>query len=304
MIDTKMDFFYTSSKGNLKTWSSMYTLFFFLIASLSIFGAESQVDLRIDSNPLIPNQRSSLNVTSTNFVDFMEGKHGALLTPEMTFHVNGNTDFSVTMAHRHKFKNVVWGHSVFLDRTHLDFCQLDQVGTGLDLLTNFFDVRLNYYHPLTRFKYPIIFPNRWVDSEVFFKTKFFGVGTGPLYNIDTKTWALHSRIVVPLKTFSIHLGALCGSGPWADSKAVLSVSFHLFRPKTMNRMATPASHLQRSSFYYTSAYVPPELVQKVAPWPVRKSYAKSISPLSAEKYLDFVEETITLQPKREGDLGD
>lgn len=275
----------------------MFKLIFVLLASITLWSADSQVDLRIDTNPFVPQQNSSLNVTSTNSVTFSEGNRGLLFSPEMTFHLAGAVDFSLTTAHRHRFKNFILGHNVFLDRTHIDDLQIDQIGTGLDFLAKDFDVRFNYYHPLTQAKETAIYPNKWVDSEVFFKTKYFGVGTGPLYNIDRKDWALHSRVVVPLKTFSVHVGALCGGGDWAQSKVVFSVSFHLFKPRVADRMITPPCHLQRSSFYYTSMYVPPEAPEALKSYIIEKVGKKGIFNPKVGDYLDTVEEGIALQDR-------
>lgn len=230
-----------------------------LIAFLStaitcVFAADSQVDLRIDSNPYDLSGKSSFNVVTTTALQTDSEAHAALFTPEMSFYTNGGIDFSVTAAHRHRFKNIVWGHNVFFDRTNVggQFC--DQVGTGLDLLTNRWDFRANYYHPITDFGYSPLKACKWIDSEIFFKTKYFGVGTGPLYNVDMKNWALHSRLVVPFKDFSLNLGGICGGGETGIAQVLFSISFHIFKPRSNDTLITPPCHIQKASIYYNSVY--------------------------------------------------
>jgi hypothetical protein len=232
----------------------MKKLIFSLLATLSTaFAAESQVDLRIDTNPRDLNAKSSLNVSTTTAV-YVEESHAILMMPEMSFYTNGGIDFSVTGAHRHRWNNWVWGHTMFFDRTYVDGNSLDQIGTGMDLQTDRFDFRANYYHPATHYGNAEFVASKWLDAEIFFKTKYFGVGTGPLYNIDMKAWALHSRIVIPLRNCSLNFGGICGSGELGQSQAVFSISFHLFKPSKANRLISPPCHVQKSNIYYNSAY--------------------------------------------------
>lgn len=231
----------------------------FLIALTALLiasgqAAESQVDFRIDTDPTNLQGKTSFNLTTTTAIPDDAENHAIIFTPEMSFHTNQCIDFSITTGHRHRWKSWVLGHTLFFDRSNLEGIALDQIGTGVDLQTTRFDFRANYYHPITNLKFSAIQPSRWTDAEIFFKTPYFGVGTGPLYNLDTKTWALHSRLVVPIKDVTLNLGALCGAGEYATTQAMFSISFHLFKPKKPDALISPPCHVHKASLYYNSGY--------------------------------------------------
>lgn len=229
-----------------------FTILFFSIAT-ALFSADSQVDLRLDTDPSNLQGKSAFNVITTTALQTEDSKHAVLFTPEMSFYANGGIDFSVTTTHRHKYKNVVVGHNIFFDRTNAGSFFLDQLGTGFDLLTPRFDFRVNYYHPITNYAYSPLKACKWADSEIFFKTPYFGVGTGPLYNLDMKEWALHSRVIIPFKDFSLNFGGLCGQAGF--SQAIFSISFHLFKPKSQDILISPPCHVQKANIYYNSGYM-------------------------------------------------
>lgn len=222
---------------------------FFVLGISFLNASDNQVDFRVDTDPSNLDHRTSFNVATTTSV--MEGNHSILICPEMTFYTSGGVDFSVAMAHRHRFKGFVLGHQVFFDRSNTRSFDTDQIGTGFDLLTNQFDFRVNYYQPI-RSRGVITFKSsKWMDAEILFKTKYFGVGTGPLYNFNMKEWALHSRLVIPMKGFSVNFGALCGQS--GLSQALVSISFHLFKPNHSSALISPPGHVKKSSIYYNSA---------------------------------------------------
>lgn len=226
----------------------------FLSLICTAFAAESQLDLRVDADPINLQRKTSINITSTTSVKTPDEQHGFLITPEMSFYHTGGIDFSVTGAHRHRWDNWVLGHNIFFDRTNFDQFSLDQIGTGVDLQTPRFDFRANCYFPISTSNAKSLKPCKWVDSEIFFKTPYFGIGTGPLYNIDLNTWALHSRIVVPMKDITLNLGGICGAGNYAQNTVMFSMSFHLFKPKKSDALTLPACHVHKSSIYYKSNY--------------------------------------------------
>ena len=228
-----------------------------ILAALCCYGyaADSQVDVRIDTDPNNLQNRSSFNITTTTSQEFGTD-HALLFTPEMTFYNDGSVDFSIGAGHRHNWKGLAFGHHVFFDRSTVGALCLDQVGTGVDVLSDRVDFRANYYHPCTKATdggFFTVKSCRWADAEFFFKTPYFGVGTGPLYNLDFKNWAIHSRLVVPLRDCSVSVGAIAGQGGYGQ--ALLSVSFHLFKPKSKGNLTAPSCHVQKSNIYYNFGYM-------------------------------------------------
>lgn len=271
----------------------MKKLIFILTSAISsVFAADSQVDLRLDTNPSDLNGKSAFNVVTTTAIQADSNNHALLFTPEMSFYANGGIDFSVTSAHRHRHRDFVWGHNVFFDRTNVggQFC--DQVGTGLDLLTNRFDFRINYYHPITDYGASPLRACKWADSEIFFKTKYFGVGTGPLYNVDMKHWALHSRLVVPCRDFTLNFGGLCGEAGY--SSAIFSISFHLFKPKNPDTLTCPPCHVQKANIYYNTGYY----LQGASHDDILHGKVKIEYNPNVMTYIDQSEEEITFQDKK------
>lgn len=261
--------------------------------TLSAFAVDSQVDLRIDTNPYNLEEKSSFNVTTTTAMVSESEKHALIFTPEMSFYANGGIDFSITYGHRHRLSNFVVGHHFFFDRTNVSFKSLDQIGSGIDIQTNLCDFRMNYYHPTTKYGKGSIRACKWADCEIFFKTPYFGVGTGPLYNLDMKAWALHSRIVIPLKSCSLNFGAICGGGEYGQSQAVFSLSFHLFEPNKRDALISPPCHVQKSNIYYNSGYAldKPNFKQR------RHGIVKLDYNPSIVSYIAQTEDDVTLRDK-------
>lgn len=226
-----------------------------LIATLlstitTVFATESQIDLKIDADPNDLHKKSSFNVMSTTSANSED--HSVLISPEMSLYTTGTIDFSLTGTHRHRLGSYIFGHSIFFDRSNMGFVSFDQLGTGFDVLTKRMEARLNYYHPICYGKKMAVKAAKWLDAEVFFNTPYFGVGTGPIYNIDMKFWALHSRLVIPMRTCSFTLGGICGEKGYAQ--AFISVSFHLFRPAHSDLLIAPPCHTSKSNIYYKSAF--------------------------------------------------
>ena len=264
-------------------------LIFALLSSV-LLAAESQVDLRIDSDPDNLGKRSCFNVTTTNSIT--NQNYAFLFSPSMSFYVDGAVDFSFAFANRYQFSKCVVGHQVFFDRSYRPTLVADQLGTGIDVLTNHFDVRLNYYHPLRTKGLYKFSGSKWMDSEILFKTPYFGVGTGPLYNIDMRTWALHSRLIIPMKGFSVNIGGLCGAG--AYSQLMISLSFHLFPAKNATRLTSPMCHVKKMSIYTDPSYVIEALHGKGTARSVQRFYG-----LETSTYVEQSEESMTLRSRED-----
>lgn len=276
------------------------TLSILLAIGSLLYSAESQVDLRIDTNPMNLQGRSAFNLTTTTSLPDDAENHALIFTPEMSFYTNGGIDFSITTGHRHKWDSWILGHTIFFDRSNVSGIALDQMGTGFDLQTPRFDFRMNYYHPITQLDESPIQLAKWMDAEIFFKTPWFGVGTGPLYNIDQNSFSLHSRIVVPVKDITLNLGALCGEGEMGISQAIFSISFHLFKPKKPNALTSPPCHVQKSHLYYNSGYA----YEKASPRERIAGKAKLDYNPNFVEYIEQSEEEITLLDKKKEEKGD
>ena len=259
----------------------------------ALFAHDSSLDLRIDADPTNLGGSGSMNVTTTNVAEF--GNHSLLFTPEMSFYANGGIDFSVSAGHRHTFWGATFGHHVFFDRSNQGLMTFDQIGTGLDVLTARWDLRANYYEPYykrARYYGPFysVTSSKWADAEIFFKTRFFGVGTGPLYNIDEKHWGLHSRLIIPMNHCSVSIGAICGQSDHAQG--CVSVSFHLFKPKVCSPLVIPGSHVQKSNVYYIFADKEKDPAKRARDEVMRPHFNPNMV-----RYVEQTEDSITLRDK-------
>lgn len=212
--------------------------------SIILPATESMSDLRIAVDPTDAKNRSHIDFISQTSFDM--GRFSFLVNPELAFYLNRSVDFGLSLGHRWPTRIGAFGHHVFFDRSQMPTISVNQFGSGIDWLTPKFDLRANYYHPISpaiTLKDRLVKPCKWLEMESVFKTKYFNVAAGPTYNIDSGIFGVQSRFVVPFERFSLGLGGSIDQS--GRKETFLLTSFHLYRDKGGEYSNIPASHTKR-----------------------------------------------------------
>lgn len=215
---------------------------------LNAFSHQHSVDLKMSVDPIDAKNRSHIDIVAQKAFEFKN--FSILLSPEIAFYFNKSVDFGLTLGHRWNLAYGAVGHYVFFDRSQLPKISVNQVGSGFDYITDKFDVRLNYYHPISpalQLKDRIVKPCKWIESEGIFKHKYVHIGAGPTFNIDAKVVGVQSKIIFPFDKFSLGLGASIDQNK--HKQLFLITSFHLYKTSKYNHANSPSSHTKRPKIY-------------------------------------------------------
>lgn len=233
----------------------MSMIFPLLISISTMFGYDSYVDLQFTADPYDLRGQTHLDICAPH-VFYHEG--GSLIvTPEVTSYVNSNTDIGLSVAKKFEYGSHTFGVHSFYDRSSLQGAAFHHVGGGISIGSERFEVTGNYYHPLTNLVYfegdfytpgALMKASKWADTEFLMKTKYFNVGTGPIYNFDYKEFALHSRLIIPTDKCQISIGGILSESGFTH--AFLSVSFSLMKNPSSSSLSRPISRTKKSSISF------------------------------------------------------
>lgn len=216
--------------------------------------ANSYLDLHCAIDPYDLRGQTRFDLSAPHVFFHQDGS--LIFTPEASVYTNSNVELGFSLAKKHQWGEHIVGTHVFYDRSHISGNSFHQTGIGAVYSTDRFDFTTNYYHPLTKVQgssWDAVTPTKWVDTEMLLKTPYFHVGTGPIYNIQYKHFALHSRLVVPTKHCMFSVGGVIGEGGY--SQGFFSVSFNLMKNGEITPLSTPISRTKKCSVAFYSSDV-------------------------------------------------
>lgn len=226
-----------------------------IVAVSSLFGYDSYIDLNFTADPYDLRGQTHFNISAPHV--FYQTDGSIVITPEVATYVNSNTDMGISIAKKHKVGSHVIGMNTFYDRSSIQGYTFHHAGTGLYISSDHFEVTANYYHPLTKKVFlvgdlfkpdKIIAPCKWADCEFLMSTKYFKIGTGPIYNFDFNEFALHSRLVIPTEKCQFSIGGILSEGGF--TQAFLSLSFSLMKNPSSSSLSTPINRTKKSSISF------------------------------------------------------
>lgn len=239
----------------------MKKLLLFLVLPLFCFGFErfkldeSELEKGIECfltvDPFHPNQKSKADFHS--YIMMPVGSSFMVFSPRIGTYLDGSLDLSVGVGSRHQIGENVFGYHAFWDYSVSGSLSLHQVSPSIEYITPDFDVRVNYYHPLDSYKLKngmVYFPQRWMETEAIFKTPYFHIGGGPVYNLSSKIFGAKVKISVPFQYFTVSSTAYLSSNSDKNYSCV-SVGIPLYSSKNqpINRSSSVKHHvLGMSSF--------------------------------------------------------
>ena len=177
------------------------------------------------------------------------GSKGFLVNPRFSIFADGTVDVSLAGGIRHDLGFGVLGHHVFWDCSTLKEVKFNQFGHSLDLLTERFDYRINYYHPLVekqRGQKYVYTSHRWVEGEMIWKNDFCQVGGGPKFDFFDQKVGVQARLMIPFKY--VHVSTMASYDPKNKLSGCFSISFPLFNNPRKSPMHAPIFHRTRVQY--------------------------------------------------------
>jgi hypothetical protein len=108
-----------------------------------------------------------------------------VVSPVLTFGFEGDYNIGLSTMVRKAYKNGSIGTGMFFDVNHSNFGSFQQLGLGIDYITNYSDVRMNFYNPLRR-DVDTVFPTLWGhymhELSVAFKSTDFRISLSAIYD--------------------------------------------------------------------------------------------------------------------------
>lgn len=236
----------------------MKSLIFVLILLYNtvVFPLDRFLDINLTTDFTNLKERSHVDFNSQAVVPF--SNRAFLLNPRISIYFDGSMDVSVATGLRHQTRVGTLGHHVFWDSTGTKDAHFHQIGHSLEFLTDMFDYRINYYHPITKdqiYKNFLVSPHRWFESEMVYKHALFHVGAGPKYDLFDKKWGAQAKVVVPFKYFSI--ASLIGYDKKKGCTAAISLSFRLYGTPRKSSMESPIQYQSRVQYSKELIFIPP-----------------------------------------------
>lgn len=228
-------------------------LFCVTAAVSTVLANESMLDLRMAVDPFDAKNRSHIDIVSQ--ASFKTPYCSLLVNPEIAFFLNKSVDFGISLGHRWELPVGILGHHIFFDRSQLPKISVNQIGTGIDLLTSKIDIRANYYHPVSPsvlLRDRIVKPCKWMEAEAMFKTPYFNLGVGPNLNIDSGVMGAQGRVIIPFERFSVGLGGMLDAR--GERQGFIITNFHLYRDKSGDITHTPLSHTKRPKIEFVPVH--------------------------------------------------
>jgi hypothetical protein len=227
----------------------------FALCTTSLFSFDKYLDVNFVSE--ISHQEQKMHVDVGTEGSIAMGDKVFIVNPKLSLFLDGSMDASVAAGFRHETSLGYFGHHLFWDSTSTKDGHFNQAGLSIDLLTDGFDYRVNYYHPLTQEKTTdslVLSPHRWVEGEVIFKHPHFQVGLGPKYNLFDKEWGTQFKVTVPFQHFSVE--AFVSHDNKNSFRGCLSFSFSLYSTPRSGYADAPISHRSRVQYSKEPVYIP------------------------------------------------
>lgn len=186
----------------------LLTVFTVVFSGLSSF--ESGIDSHLSTDILSPFDKTKLDINST-FMQPNGDFSNLVLSPRFSTYMNEDFDLSVGLGIRKEFihSNFILGYHLFYDASCQKYRVSHQSGVSGELLSDDFDLRINYYHPLKNFNRRCRFlpnPQKWVEVEALWKFESFSAGLVPSYNMSSKHFAVKPKVIIPFRHFVLETG--------------------------------------------------------------------------------------------------
>lgn len=215
-----------------------------LLLSTRAFAMDGYFDIESNFDPMNVKQKSYIELSPSTYLPIDDKSW--IFNPKLSFYLDGSVDVSMATGMRHTTQNGFLGHHVFWSLSQTKHGSFHQIGHSLDFLTEDWDYRVNYYHPLTKqqtddlFKYDT---HKWTEVEALWKGDHFNIGFGPKYNFSTRSIGLQTRFVIPFKFFNI--GACAGYDHKHGFSSALSLSFNIYSTGRRSQLNGNISHKSR-----------------------------------------------------------
>lgn len=216
----------------------LLTIFTVVFSGLSSF--ESGIDSHLSTDLLSPFDKTKLDISST-FMQPNGDLSNIVLSPRLTTYMNENFDLSVGLGVRKEFvhSDFTLGYHFFYDTSYQKYRMSHQTGMSGEWLSDGFDFRINYYHPLKNLNRKCTFlptPQKWVEAEALWKFDSFAAGLVPTYNMSSKHFAVKPKIIIPFKRFVLETGVTLSQNMNETSSYVgIGIPLYSMGCKTVSR---------------------------------------------------------------------
>ena len=235
-----------------------------LLSSSAVSALDRFLDINLTTDFTNLKERSHVDFNSQAVIPFPN--RALLLSPRISIFFDGSMDVSVATGLRHQTSWGVLGHHIFWDSTGTKDAHFHQVGHSLDFLTDMFDYRINYYHPITKeqvYKKFLVSPHKWIESEVIYKHDLFHLGAGPKYDLFDGQFGFQAKATVPFSYFSV--GAIGSYDQRNGLCGAVSLSFRLYGTPRKNSLESPIYHQSRVQYSKEQIFIPPPPPKKKHP---------------------------------------
>lgn len=232
-----------------------------ILIARSLFSYDTETRIKLDS-------KGSMEAQS--FFDLpLSRSQSILLNPRLHLHKNNLLDGSLGIGYRHPVSIYTLGYYIYGDMSWRSPFLFYQISPGLEFLAPFFELRLNYYHPISQKKTDGKFsytPSKWINLEGVLKLPYFQIDAGPTYNFKDKSLGSQFGITVPLKNFDI--GCSFHKNSNNKMQSLFFVTLKLFNPEKKQIVPTRRNsgilmYKQRETIF--PATVPPKITETSEP---------------------------------------
>lgn len=213
-------------------------LVFAVLAPFAIGASEYNSEISFGTS--YPNAVQSCYVKfGGTLFDRLKSDHRAwVVSPSVSYFLNGTAGFSVAGGIRHDVWNVSLGNHLIFNCFSDQIGSIYQVGKCVDVLHDNWEARVSYYAP-SRGRIPqssmLYATNSLIDGEVIYKTPFFNFGVGHQYDFTEKRNTSNIKVSLPLEKFSI--GTNIAFPQDGAMNVGFSISYNLFSsPKTERKV--------------------------------------------------------------------
>lgn len=232
----------------------IFVLLTFFTDNLISFDRFLDINLTTDFSNL--KQRSHIDFNSQAVVPF--SKQAFLLNPRISLFFDGSMDVSLATGLRHQLNGGTLGHHLFWNSTATRDAHFHQIGHSLEFLSETFDYRINYYHPITKdqvYKNYLVSPHRWIETEIVYKHPAFQIGAGPKYDLFQKAFGIQAKVTIPFQFFSV--GTLISYDKINKFSGAISVSFRLYGTPRNKLTESPIQYQSRVQYSKELIFIPP-----------------------------------------------
>ncbi len=200
------------------------------LAATPLKSLEKGLDSFVTLDPLSPIQKTRIDFNGALMTPV--GLSYFIMSPRISAHLAGDFDTNFGIGIRKPFvtQNFILGYHVFYDLSMRKPMVFHQTGLSGEFLTDDVDVRMNYYHPMSKSfdnLYIKAAPHKWVEAEILWKFHKFCVGVSPIYNLTTKMASFKPKVVLPFSFLTIEAGIHLSQN-FQNSTSYISTSIPLY----------------------------------------------------------------------------